>query len=396
MARSSLVSAGIWGAVYDRLQERRSFATPGDLARYLNPRIVDTPALELIDEKLVHLVHSHDGRLIISVPPQEGKSERGAFAFPLWALMRDPSLRIAIASYSHDVAARWGRRIKQAIEAHPELGLSIRFGAGKQHEWELSSCGGGIFTAGVGGDWNTRKANGVPPGFSSSYATAVTPTSGTPWGYTGAFGGLPVGANHTLSVNFVSNTGKFSALVWLYAPTGQAPFVIEVLGGAAVSYRTPSDVHYAGNGFFLYRISGDVVAGAAAAIRFTVSDAGGVARTIYLGAAFVSDSKAALFPSYAEPIAAETSHAAGAEIKRGVRAQGYVTGSPHIDIVVTYGEVFRAALVGVPVWSVKPAAGYEGKMSKTELISVTNAGFTVRLYYSIDWAGEIHWSSVSA
>ena len=150
MARSSLASppasAGVWGAVYDRLQERRSFATPGDLARYLNPRIIDTPALELIDEKLVDLVRSHDGRLIISVPPQEGKSERGAFAFPLWALMRDPSLRIAIASYSHDVAARWGRRIKQAIEAHPELGLSIRFGAGKQHEWELSSGGGGIFT----------------------------------------------------------------------------------------------------------------------------------------------------------------------------------------------------------------------------------------------------------
>ena len=77
MARSS--HKGVWGCVYDRLQERRSFATPGDLARYLNPRLIDTPALELIDEKLVHLVRSHDGRLIISVPPQEGKSERGVY-----------------------------------------------------------------------------------------------------------------------------------------------------------------------------------------------------------------------------------------------------------------------------------------------------------------------------
>ena len=154
MARSS--HKGVWGCVYDRLQERRSFATPGDLARYLNPRMIDTPALELIDQKLIELTRTHDGRLIISVPPQEGKSERGALAFPLWALMRDPSLRIGIASYNHDIAARWGRRIKDAIVSTPELGLSIKFGAGKQNEWELASGGGGIFTAGVGGTMTGR------------------------------------------------------------------------------------------------------------------------------------------------------------------------------------------------------------------------------------------------
>lgn len=51
---------------------RHRYKTPGELAVALDPNTVQTPALEAIDEALVEAVET-GGRLIITVPPQEGK-----------------------------------------------------------------------------------------------------------------------------------------------------------------------------------------------------------------------------------------------------------------------------------------------------------------------------------
>ena len=48
--------------------------TPGALARHLNPRTIQTPALDLIDQDLVDLLETPNGRLIITMAPQEGKA----------------------------------------------------------------------------------------------------------------------------------------------------------------------------------------------------------------------------------------------------------------------------------------------------------------------------------
>lgn len=248
----------------------------------------------------------------------------------------------------------------------------------------------------AGGAWDVRDSAGIPPGFAASYAAVVSAISGTPYGYIGTYGGTPTGANHYLDVKFSTPTGKFSALVWLYCPTGELPYSIEVYDGTTTSYRTPGEVHNAGGGFYLYRVSGVVVANSAAVIRFYVSNASAVVRTISIGAAYVTSSKAAIFPSYSAPVSSETIHVSRAEIKRGIKGQGYVSGAASVDIVITYGNPFLGSLSGVPAWSVKPAAGFEGKMTKTELIASSGSAFTVRLYYTADWAGDIYWSSVSA
>ena len=130
---------------------RSSWATPGDLAQHFDPRTVQTPALRLIDTHLTDLLSTPDARLLLSMPPQEGKSQRVSRWFPLWALTRNPNLRIAIVSYEHNVARRWGRAIRDEIIQHPELGLTVRADLSAQHEWGLVGADGGVYTAGIGG-----------------------------------------------------------------------------------------------------------------------------------------------------------------------------------------------------------------------------------------------------
>lgn len=125
--------------------------TPGDMAQALDPTTVQTPALRLIDTQLAQLADTTDGRLIVSMPPQEGKSQRCSRRFPLWALTHNPDTRIAIASYAHSVARRWGRVIRDDIAAHPNLGLAVRPDLSAQHEWQLAGHDGGIYATGVGG-----------------------------------------------------------------------------------------------------------------------------------------------------------------------------------------------------------------------------------------------------
>lgn len=85
------------------------WSTPGDMARALEPKTRQTPALDLIDQALVEAYTTPDARLVIYMPPQEGKSQRASRRFPLWALTQNPDLRVAIVSYEAGVARRWGR-----------------------------------------------------------------------------------------------------------------------------------------------------------------------------------------------------------------------------------------------------------------------------------------------
>lgn len=125
--------------------------TPGALARHLNPRTIQTPALDLIDQDLVEAATTPDARLIITMAPQEGKSVRAAGDFPLWMLTRNPDLRIIVASYGQGLANRNGRGIRNRITANPELGLRIAPDNGAVGEWTIDGHEGGVYSVGIGG-----------------------------------------------------------------------------------------------------------------------------------------------------------------------------------------------------------------------------------------------------
>lgn len=138
---------------------RSAWATPGDLAKTINGATVQTPALDVIDAELVRLLDEPDGRLIITMPPQEGKSTRAAGDFPVWALTRNPDLRIVTASYAQSLANRNGRAIRRRITENPELGLRIAPDNGAVGDWSIDGHDGGVLSVGIGSGLTGRPAD---------------------------------------------------------------------------------------------------------------------------------------------------------------------------------------------------------------------------------------------
>jgi predicted phage terminase large subunit-like protein len=67
------ISPQAWEAFLAHYEPTSTWSTPGELAAALDKKTVQTPALDLIDACLVEVAESKCDRLIISMPPQEGK-----------------------------------------------------------------------------------------------------------------------------------------------------------------------------------------------------------------------------------------------------------------------------------------------------------------------------------
>jgi phage terminase large subunit-like protein len=136
--------------------------TPGTMAIRLDPSTVQTPALDLIDQELVGLIDSpmppRGGvrGLIVSMPPQEGKSERCTRRFATWLLQRHPDMRIGLVSYGDALAQRHSALIRNDIDTFDgtdgvlDLGLRRRRGEDAKGRWNLVGSRGGILAIGVG------------------------------------------------------------------------------------------------------------------------------------------------------------------------------------------------------------------------------------------------------
>ena len=128
------------------------YPSPHDLAKALEPRTVLTPALRLLDRHLLEVAEGRCKRLIWSMPPQEGKSQRVSRTFPGWLLARNPDLRIAIASYELGTARRWGRAIRNDIQSNTNIfGLRVRNDTAAAQEWQIQDHAGGVYSVGIGG-----------------------------------------------------------------------------------------------------------------------------------------------------------------------------------------------------------------------------------------------------
>lgn len=132
-------------------QFRRTYAAPGELATALEARSRQTPALEAIDDALVDLTDGvNTTKLMVFMAPQEGKSTRVSCWYPLWLLAGDPTLRIAIVSYSQDKALRWGRWLRRQIASRRDLGITLMADSKASDRFETDR-GGSVVSVGIAG-----------------------------------------------------------------------------------------------------------------------------------------------------------------------------------------------------------------------------------------------------
>lgn len=134
----------------------------GELAALVDHSTVQTPALDIIDDAIEWAYSTPNARLLVSMPPQEGKSSRVTKVGTLWALARHRELRIGIVSYSQPLAESFGREVRNWItnnngdEDTLDLGLRIARDYGSAKRWQLDGHRGGVICVGIGGGLTGR------------------------------------------------------------------------------------------------------------------------------------------------------------------------------------------------------------------------------------------------
>lgn len=120
---------------------------------------------EIICERLTRLASQKGQRVIITVPPQYGKSELISRLFPAWVLGRNPKAKIILASYSSVLANGFNRDAQDYIDSdayrrvfpNTKIPPDCR---GIRRESEVQTSGKGyLYTVGIGGSTTGKSAN---------------------------------------------------------------------------------------------------------------------------------------------------------------------------------------------------------------------------------------------
>lgn len=147
-----------------------------DLARAVNPNYVVTPALEIIGEAIEGVLDPPPGvtrNLLVTMPPQEGKSTMCAVYTPLRALQRNPNRKIVLVTYGAPLAYMHSTTCRDIIRRHgsgvldsltgavveDKIGFKLARGANRVSEWMIDGADGGLVAVGIGGPITGRPAD---------------------------------------------------------------------------------------------------------------------------------------------------------------------------------------------------------------------------------------------
>lgn len=116
---------------------------PGKLALRHDPRLtVQRPHLQVIDDALVGALGDPTARILITTPPQIGKSTRVSRWFPFWWLTMRPQDQVIIASYASSLATRHGAATRDLVRMYGhQYGLKLQDAQNTRAHWAVTAGG---------------------------------------------------------------------------------------------------------------------------------------------------------------------------------------------------------------------------------------------------------------
>lgn len=146
-----------------------------ELAASIDPTFVCTPANLLMADEIERTMRTRRGRLLITVPPQEGKTTLTAVWGVIRALQLQPEWRVILASFSAALAEESSRAARNILAAHGTgavdpvtreesvdvLGIGLANDRAQAANWRIQGHKGGMVAVGLGGTITGRPADCV-------------------------------------------------------------------------------------------------------------------------------------------------------------------------------------------------------------------------------------------
>ena len=114
---------------------------------------IDTKFHRFLADKVQTFVEMVTGNpydiLVLSTPPQHGKSMTVTETFPSWYEGKYPERRCIVACYNDDFAGKFGRRNKNKIEEYGQFIFNITLSKSSDRDIEIEKHGGSIITRGI-------------------------------------------------------------------------------------------------------------------------------------------------------------------------------------------------------------------------------------------------------
>lgn len=160
-------------AKHTRAKIHGKYAHPAIMAKYVDPTYVITPAIDLISRNIERILHTPYANLLVTMSPQEGKSNLCSIWTPIRALQLNPDRYIAVMTYADSLAEEHSFRARDIIGANgtgsldsltgriveDKIGLSLRQDRSAVKRWRVNEGDGGVVAVGLNSGITGRRAD---------------------------------------------------------------------------------------------------------------------------------------------------------------------------------------------------------------------------------------------